>query len=328
MPDLTQLPISPEQLRMFKLFFPQAASSYEAVLSKGTRFVQYTRADNLLAMLRTKSVWLRKTNLMNDYTEISHGWELSQHAFEHSDDGKRFRAILEDAHPGIVKQIAENFDPWIDNYQRHTYVTCLSEHDPSEDKHGRLSMWRAYGGRCGVAMVLKSAPFLASSSTLGAISSPVAYFDKEGVERHFGRIANNLSADLPFVRSLPRDAIISNIHEALRFGMICCKHPGFAEEREWRVVYNPDRDLNPKDKRSLSRRIESIGGTPQPLYALPLKKFDDGYDLELGSILDRIIVGPSEFPSAVIEALQIELELAGVADASRKVVFSDIPLRV
>lgn len=159
-------------------------------------------------------------------------------------------------------------------------------------------------------------------------SSPVAYFDKVGVERHFETIADNIAGSMDFVRALPRESIVASIHEALRFGMICCKHPGFAEEREWRIVYNPDRDYHPREKRALQRRVESINGTPQPLYAIPLKKFEDGYDLEIGSILDRVIVGPSEFPSAIIEALQIELENAGVADARSKVVFSDIPLRV
>lgn len=328
MTDNLQLPLTPDQLRAFTIFFPHAAARYQAVIEKRTRFVQYTRAENLLAMLRSRSVWLRKTSVMNDYSEISHGWEVSQQAFEHSDGGKRFRKSLDDAHPGIVKKIAENFDPWISNYQLNTYVASVSEHDASEDKLGRLSMWRAYGGRSGVAIVLKPDLFLASSTSLGAISSPVAYFDKSMVEQHFDIIASNISANSSFVKGLPPEQIIQTIHEALRFGMICCKHPGFAEEREWRVVYNPDRDIRAIDNRPIQRRVETIGGTPQPVYAVPLKKLDDGYDLEIASILDRIIVGPSEFPSAIIEALQIELENLGVPDARKKVVFSDIPLRL
>ena len=31
----------------------------------------------------------------------------------------------------------------------NTYITCVSEHQDSEDKHGRLSMWRAFGGGTG-----------------------------------------------------------------------------------------------------------------------------------------------------------------------------------
>lgn len=328
MTQTLQLPLTPEQARAFSIFFPHAAAAYETAIQKRTMFVQYTRAENLLNMLRSKSIWLRKTSVMNDYTEISHGWEISQKAFEHSEAGKRFRQTLDDAHPGIVAKIAANFDPWIDTYQRKTYVASVSEHDADEDKLGRLSMWRAYGGRSGVAVVIKPDLFLATSTALGAVSSPVAYFDGPKVERHFDTIASNIAANIDFVKSLPAEEIIASIHEALRFGMICCKHPGFAEEREWRVVYNPDRETVPPEKRVIKRRVETINGTPQPIYAVPLEKLEDGYDLRLATILDRIIVGPSEFPAAIIEALQLELESLGVPDPGGKVVFSDIPLRV
>lgn len=37
----------------------------------------------------------------------------------------------------------------------HSYITCFSEHLESEDKYGRLSMWRGYGKGTGIALVLK-----------------------------------------------------------------------------------------------------------------------------------------------------------------------------
>jgi hypothetical protein len=326
--EVPLLGLPPQQLRVFQIFFPYAFESYVNVIQRQTRFVQYTRAEAAIAMIRSKSVWLRKTMWMNDYREIAHGWELLQRTFQESAAGKNFKETMERAFPGIVQEIAANFDPWVKRYHLDTYVACVSEHDAAEDMMGRLSMWRAYGGRTGVAVVLKSAPFVAISHALGSYSSPVAYFNKEKIEAHFAKIAAGIAADMDFVKAQPRATIINTMHEAFRFGMICCKHPGFAEEREWRVIYNPERDTIPADQRPMQRRIEIINGTPQPVYSLPLKKLADGYDLEIGSILDRVIIGPSEFPGALLEAFWDELEKAGVPEPRKKVVVSDIPLRL
>ena len=106
-------------------------------------------------------------------------------------------------------------------------------------------MWRAYGGSSGVVIVLKSTPFTTASDALGAYSSPVAYFSKEDAGVHFDKIATAIEGDMDFVRSQQRHEIAALIHEAFRFGIICCKHPGFAEEREWRIVYNPGSGRSP-----------------------------------------------------------------------------------
>jgi hypothetical protein len=42
--------------------------------------------------------------------------------------------------------------------------------------------------------------------------------------------------------------------------------------------------------------------------------------------LDRIIIGPTEFPHVSFKAFVDVLEELGVVDASKKVVVSDIPL--
>ena len=46
----------------------------------------------------------------------------------------------------------------------------------------------------------------------------------------------------------------------------CWKHEGFQEEREWRVIYAPQRSPSSLMESSL----EVIGGIPQIIYKLPL----------------------------------------------------------
>jgi hypothetical protein len=312
--------------RRFHIFFPAAASRYMTILQNKTRFVQYTRAESAIKILRSKALWMRKAQWMNDYREIEYGWELLYDVYRNTQAGQRFRAALDAAHSGISKEITDNFDPWVNSYRLNTYVASLSEHDDSEDTNGRLSMWRAYGGSSGVAMVIKSAPLTTASHELGAYSSPVTYFSRPDVEAHFDKIAAAVQGDTAFVASQPRPAIVSMIHEALRFGIICCKHPGFDEEREWRIVYNPERDEHQYKKLVLTRSVEVVNGIAQPVYSMPLKVFP-GYDLSPAAILDRIIIGPTNFPDALLEAFRIELEGAGVPNPKDKVIVSDIPLR-
>ncbi len=319
--------IPADEARRFQIFFPAAATAYMRILQSNTRFVQYTRAESAINILRSKAVWMRKAQWMNDYREIEHGWELLLDVYSKTPAGQHFRAAVDSAHAGLSDEIAKNFDSWLQSYRLNTYVTSLSEHDDHEDKNGRLSMWRAYGGGSGVAMVLKSTAFTTASHVLGAYSSPVAYFSKDDVEAHFNRIAVAIEGDIAFIREQQRGDIAGLIHEAFRYGIICCKHPGFAEEREWRIVYNPDRDELQYKKKVLTKSVQIIGGIAQPVYSIPLRQYE-GYDISPAAILDRIIIGPTNFPGALLEAFHHELEAAGIPDAKQKVVLSDIPLRL
>ena len=313
------------QLQLFSIFFPHALGAYQRLLSKKTpaRFVQYTRAESAIKLIRSKRVWMRKAQWMNDYREIDHGWEGLLKAYRDTPAGKRFKAALDAAHDGVSKEITDNFDPWVQEYRLNTFVTSISEHEDDEDENGRLSMWRAYGGNSGVALVVKAAPFMTVSDELGAYSSPVAYFSEKQIEEHMNLVASSIEKSHAFLKQTPKSDIIRNVHEAFRYGMICCKHPGFAEEREWRIVYNAQRDT----KKVITPTVEFVNGIAQPVYSIPLKAIPGYANLEIGEILDRVIIGPTQYPGALLEAFWAELEAAGVPNAHTKVIVSQIPLR-
>ena len=68
-------------------------------------------------------------------------------------------------------------------------MTCISEHLEDEDNHGRLSIWRAYGGSTGVAMVMNSRAMFTESNALGAFTSPVQYANVETFGRELMALA-------------------------------------------------------------------------------------------------------------------------------------------
>ena len=77
-------------------------------------------------------------------------------------------------------------------------------------------------------------------------------------------------------------------------GIVCLKHEGFHEEREWRAIYTPKRWFSP----IMESSTEVVAGVPQIIYKVPL----DGSvspliaDLDFTRVFDRLIVGPTPYP--------------------------------
>ncbi len=202
----------------------------------------------------------------------------------------------------------------------------LSEHLDAEDSFGRLSMWRAFSETTGIALVLNNAPFFSLSNALKVYTSPVAYLDDEAFQQELIKVADGIKANADFVQAQGREAVIAYIFNAFKLAALCTKHPGFQEEKEWRVIYTPTMEKSSH----LAKEIEVIGGTPQPVYKIPLRNVpeEDLIGVEIPELLERIIIGPTEYPSAMREAFETLLADAGVDDPVNRIRVSDIPLRV
>jgi hypothetical protein len=111
----------------------------------------------------------------------------------------------------------------------------------------------------------------------------------------------------------------------LRFAALSTKHPGFAEEKEWRVLYWP---ISQEPSLWIKNEIISLGGVPQLVYKLPLENISSiSLIAGIPDLLDRIIIGPTQFPVALGLAFQKLLADAGVGDADKRISLSGIPLR-
>ena len=256
--------------------------------------------------------------------EIQHGLNCLLTAYK-GKEGQRLKAVLERMFQGISTEIEELFDGWMPHFQADTYITCVSEHADTEDTFGRLSMWRSYRDTTGVALVMNSRPFLSPSNALKAYTSPVAYLTNDELERELGHIAGGLSDNLDFLQAQDRQTIINHVFDVFKFAVLCTKHPGFQEEREWRVVYSPRLEKSNR----LVKDIQVIGGTPQPIYKIPLQNVpEEGFvGAEIPELLDRIIIGPTQYPMAAFEAFEHLLSEAGVDQPASRIFISDIPLR-
>lgn len=315
--------VSPEMLRKYGIFYPYAIEKTLAAINNNQRFVHYTNADTANKFFDNQQLWLRKSGCMNDFMEIEHGFNCLNNSYKRHKD--RLISVLDGLFPGFIERFETLFNGWLPIFREDTYIACLSEHDPSEDTIGRLSMWRAYGGRAGVAFVLNGRPFLTPSAALNAYTSPVAYLDEVSFDAEMLKVISNIEVNAEFVRGLGDDVVRTYLFGAFRHAVLCTKHPGFREEREWRIIYSPKYE---KSERIITE-VESVGGVPQLVSKLPLKDVpEEGLvGAEIPDLIERLIIGPNQFPQVIKEALAKKLEKAGVSDAGSRIIVSDIPLR-
>ncbi|MBO9436307.1 DUF2971 domain-containing protein [Ruegeria sp. R13_0] len=307
--------------KFLQIFQPGYLEKMSEVAETGQRFAYYTNADTALKILRNQELWFRNATVLNDFSEISYGIEL-MHSTLSGPSGQRFEESVEDIFKGTIELVNERLKGWVDDWQLETYIACISEHDDSEDRSGRLSMWRAYGD---TALVINNTPLMAVTDLLGVYSTPVEYLSLDEYQTRLDRITDCFLINRRYLQSLGQPTIVEYIHHMLFLSAISTKHPGFSEEKEWRLFYRP----NEQKSAAMVERIEVLGGVPQIVFSLPLKNEPEQglFSADIPTLLDRVIIGPTEYPYVSERAFVRVLEEVGVSDVSNKVVPSDIPLR-
>lgn len=323
---------TPEQrellLRLESIFMPGARRQRERFY-KGepfAGFVHYTSAESALKIIESKRVWMRNTTCMADYRELEHGFEIFQRYFADENKKKQFYQAVDAISQNLAEEAIDPFNQWWTNIRFSTYITAISEHDEREDAHRRLSMWRAFGGNTArVGAVLRIPWFASGSEALNLMISPVAYLREDEVQKVIHEVIANIQTNHEFLLTVDRSLLLGEVFTMLVAGVTCLKHEGFHEEREWRVIYSPER----WPSTLMESSIEVVGGIPQIIYKLPLDstKSSSLAELDLARIFDRLIIGPSQFPSSMYEAFVKSLKSIGVENAETRVFISGIPIR-
>jgi hypothetical protein len=323
------------EMQLESIFMPHARRQRDKLYASDknhARFVHYTSAEAALSIIKSKRVWMRNTTCMSDYREVHHGFGIFNNFFSEASKRNAFSQALDACVPGAAGEALALFGAWwtagSSNMSLNTYIASISEHDDKEDSHGRLSMWRAFGGSnvARVAIVLKIPWYTPGGArALNVLFSPVAYLAEAEVHKEICSVIESVHAKRDFLRSLDRSLVVNIVFYMLLAGVACLKHEGFHEEREWRVIYTPKRLPSPLMESS----VEIVGGIPQIVYKLPLDESvsDDLRGLDLLRIFDRLIIGPSPYPWVMYEAFVAALLKAGVADAENRVFMSNIPIR-
>jgi hypothetical protein len=293
------------------------------------KFVHYTSAESALKIIRTKRLWMRNTNCMADYREVQHGFDILNKFFTDATNQKAFTTALDACTPGAALEAVNLFVAAWKDIRFNTYISAISEHDDDEDAHGRLSMWRASGSFGGsvprVGIVMKVPALAEATSPLNVLFNSVAYLSEKEAHKLFLEVIANVNAESDFLRTVDRPYMVRIIFAMLLAGVVCLKHEGFREEREWRAIYSPKR----VPSTLMECSTEVVAGVPQVVYEIPLDASVSPSlaHLDFSRLFHRLIIGPSHYPWPMYEAFVPALIEAGIADAGDRVVVSGIPIR-
>lgn len=311
-----------------EVFHPHATRRLIEIDQKKTRFVHYTSAEVGLEILRTRKIWMRLACCMDDYSEVAHGLQSLAAAYA-SDHGTRLKTFLDAKFPGISKEIERQFNAAQNSLRLESFITCVSEHAgesrESEDSFGRLSMWRAFDRGTGVALVISQDPFWSTNTSMGVFTTPVAYLTEIDFAEELGILATTLEAKGAYLDKIGKDWVRAGIFNAFAMSAIATKHPGFYEEREWRVVRLPTHPF----PCPFERPTKVIKGVPQQVIAIDLK--DDPAQgivgIEPKAFIERIIIGPTDYPMPVYQAYLRGMADAGIEKPEERLKVSFLPLR-
>jgi hypothetical protein len=214
--------------QLMQIFFPHAHRVRTDFVARKGRFVHYTSAANALSIVNSKRIWMRNSTCMADYREVQHGRDSLVRYFRVDEQRDAFKQALEECSQGAADEALRLFDQWWQDTELQTYITSISEHDEKEDMHGRLSMWRAFGGGAAprVALVVNIPLEVGVNAALNAVLSPVGYFTDAEVKTELDTVVANIKSNCAFLKGIPREMLIGSIFTMLVTSVVCMKPRG------------------------------------------------------------------------------------------------------
>ena len=305
---------------------PHLSQRISGLTESKLTFAHYTAATTAYKILSSREIWLNNLTEANDYSELQHAKKCIMHCINLEENKRRIAAICDYFSVTEDQFSLEKYvnDKHPERYTE-TYVFCVSEQDVSEtnpeNKLGRLSMWRAYGGSKNVSILFNSDLMLRLSSD--HIFTPVLYCDPSNFYPYFDRLLAFLEDHREEIKRQSKDTFIDIVMSAVEILLVSTKHPGFAEEREWRLVRSkavgPGYLPNPT--------TELVGSSINRVHKTALVQSEQFSDEDFAQILDRVIIGPTTQPYPSGMAF---IELVGTLGPNRMnppVFHSEIPIR-
>jgi Protein of unknown function (DUF2971) len=262
---------------------------------------------------------------MNDLEELRFGMLQGIQHFPMYAQAARFT-------PPRTKILLDSFNHYVGHMNEKTladtYVLCLCEHAP-DDKDGVLSMWRSYASQGhGIALVFNARNLPASPQAPLRIAK-VIYGD---AEERIRLLQTHLTEWLKITYSAKRadDRLYLAAYAAFMFiksFALVTKHKGFEEEKEWRIIYDPEFDPDKHLVNQFSYFIGPRGAEPKlkfKIAPIPGGAFDS---LSLARLLEFIVIGPSVSSPIAKSGFSRVLRDTGLKDFEDRVHASTIPLR-
>lgn len=313
-----------ELLNIFNADYNERVSYFK---QNDLKLAHYTSAAVALKIIDNKEIWLNNVGNMNDYREVELGKNLLARTFNKTDEGNRLKDILNQISEKLSEELIIRYNSIFNGLDR-TYAFCLTEHKKDYDKYGKLSMWRAYAPKNGIALILNIAPFIKECSKTTAFTIPMFYYEYEEFQNKFKNFVDKAQNNLDIFNNITKEEVLDFFYRKFLVSVLSLKHKGFEEEKEWRILYNDA--IYTKDN-IIKEEVKEIHGVPRIIKILNFESLNDknsDYSTKLNDILYKIIIGPSDNPKHLQEIFIKKLADNCVTNAESKVIISEIPVRI
>jgi hypothetical protein len=232
----------------------------------------YTTAENLISILSNGELWATHVSCVNDTKEMHYAIEELH---------KRVTSRLEsntepNLSPLLIELSKRLADPGVEIAP--FFLACFSE---CKDD---LSQWRAYGGgEGGYSITFDQVKLRASSPTANPMLLRVEYDPKnqkillddalQWGEKYFLSWEGRKAA--PSIEEWTQD-FVGYFLRSMTFFAICIKHPAFAAEKEWRLVFTLENDQQAKAMKfrpkpfMISRHVSLPLSKPLPITGITI----------------------------------------------------------
>ena|SRR5437660_3866955 len=309
--------------------------------------VHYTTSVGLHGIVTSKTLWASHTSCLNDSEEVAGFFDrvlakLLREPYERHCNEVRQQFKPSQLKPPLeeepfqcrLNKIVQAYRLAETTAQDHYVLSFCTTDEPWVSKNGLLSQWRGYGQNGGYAIVFDARGLQELLTIEGRI-----YCEEElrlgGVEYHMDEPSSVTDADIQKMICELRDSSYeffrTNDSDKAELAMkhipslaTLCKHRGFEEEREVRLIVsepNPAIRLDPEKASNLPYRVvrhHVRGGVTVPCIHL----FEDQKLKTLP--INRVIVGPHPNKREREKAAKLLLQSNGI---ETEVVFSDTPYR-
>ena len=325
------------------IFFHNFRKRVSAAQVEEFDLAHYTKKSSFLKIIDGRTLHLSHVKKLNDKSEVSYGLKLLAHCVT-GPSGKALDLALKSISPKL------NLDRSYSQYLRKIHASniknasfvlsfCTIERNTESDR-GSLAMWRAYGRKQGVAIVIDpNISGLIASDPYAAWIYPVEYVPG-GKKREFPKnnwvgleleaIAEQLDANRAALKQMilekGHSSIDGHLLQTFRLSVLRTKDNAFEYEREWRAIRTfPWMDSmpagQPVTQEDTKKRIVKL--------QLEDHSADERFRLNLspGKLLKKVIVGPCRSQKRALAEITEALSRNGVENPNQRVSASDIPLR-
>jgi hypothetical protein len=284
----------------------------------------YTSLEAMRSIFVSKQLWFSRVDSMNDTSEIKEGGDIVGLAL--AEHGPTVLKTI----PFAKMAVSFQYKNVIPKIVQDTYALSLCEHG-SDEQTDRLVMWRAYGhDGHGLCLVLRKDTLLhqKANGLFPVAWSPIEYDSAaqlsakvarrlERVEEVFATTKNLSLIDAPILGGFVASCVMSLV--------IGHKNSAFRDEKEIRFIQSGT--LRPlPDPKGGGRKVVGPKGSTRNVFALPLRMYPEfPIDASLPSLLDHIIIGPSDQQEDIHRETRAILDADGLSHVDIRL--SEIPYR-